>query len=65
MEVVSQYVVLGTSPALDVTVAVGPFRTEAKAREASDDLILKGYNVEVCQLWYVTDIDESPAWDGE
>lgn len=59
----SQYVVLGTSPSVDVTAAVGPFRTEAKANEAGAELTAKGYNTEICQLWNVADVDLSPAWD--
>lgn len=61
----SQLIVLGTSPVLDVTVAVGPFRSEATARAAADELISKGYNTEVCPLVSVENVDTSSAWDGE
>jgi hypothetical protein len=59
----SMLVVLGTSPAVDVTVAVGPFRNERTARMAADELIAKGYTTEVCSLWTAADVDASPAWE--
>jgi hypothetical protein len=58
-------VVLGTSPVVDVTIAVGPFRSETAARAAAEELISKGYTTETCPLWSVADVDASDAWDGD
>lgn len=53
----SQYVVIGTAPTMDVTVAVGPFRSEKAASEAWNELTAKGYNAETCPLLKVDDLD--------
>lgn len=61
-----QLVVIGTSPAHDVSVVVGPFRSPDRAEQASQDLTAKGYNTETCPLVGGADIDAvelSAAWD--
>jgi len=55
-------IVIGTSPASDVSVAVGPFRSERTAAAAADELTAKGYNAEVCPLVTVGAVDLSEAW---
>ncbi len=58
----SQYGVIGTSPAIDTSVLVGPFRSENKAREAAEDLTVKGYNTEVCQMLSTGEVETSLDW---
>lgn len=50
-------VVVGTSPFADVSVAVGPFRSEARALAASEALEYCGYVTEVCPLQRAEDIE--------
>ena len=54
---VAQYIVIGLSPFMDTSVATGPFRSQAKAAEASDALEWKGWNTEVVELSTVDEID--------
>ncbi len=56
-------VVIGTSPAMDVSVAVGPFRSQVKAREAFVELEHKGYVAEICPLRKIDEIEVSEAWE--
>lgn len=60
----SQYVVIAQSPSVDVSQVVGPFRTFANARLASEGLESCGYNTEICPLLKLADVDTSPPWDG-
>lgn len=53
----SQYVVIGTSPFHDVSVAVGPFRSAERAAGADRELTARGYNAETCELVAVSDVD--------
>lgn len=52
----SQYVVIGTSPFNDTSVAVGPFRNPDIANTANEDLESLGWNAEVCQLMSVGEV---------
>lgn len=61
----AQYVVIGTAPTVDVTVAVGPFRSLARVREADEELTAKGYNTETCQLFDVDEVELLSGWDEE
>jgi len=61
---VSQYVVIGTAPCNDTSVAIGPFRTEAKASQAWDQLTHLGYNAETCLLMSLNDVGPAHDYDG-
>lgn len=52
-----QFVVIGTSPFHDVSVAVGPFRSADRAAAADGELASRGWNTEVCELMAVSDVD--------
>ena len=58
------YVVVAYSPVVDTTAVVGPFRSYEWAVAASQDLVGKGYNTEICPLSKVEDVAPSSAWDG-
>lgn len=53
----SQYVIIGSSPFSDVSVAVGPFRTQEKTAEVDAELIYRGWNTEVCELMCIADVE--------
>lgn len=53
----TQYVIVGTSPFSDTSIAVGPFRSSLRAAEADQELVHGGWNTEVCPLLAVTDVD--------
>ena len=55
------YVVVAYSPVIDATAVVGPFRSYEWAIEASQDLVGKGYNTEICPLSKVEDVPPSGA----
>lgn len=57
------YVVIGTSPAHDNSIAVGPFRSLDRAHDAADALTAKGYVSEMVPLTPLADVDDSPGWD--
>lgn len=57
-----QYVVIGTHPDVDTSVAVGPFRSLEKAAAADAKLTAKGYVSETCTLY---DVDELEPLHGE
>jgi hypothetical protein len=52
-----QFVVIGTSPFFDLSVAVGPFRSAHRASAADDELASRGWNTEVCELMAAADVD--------
>ena len=56
-------IVIGTAPTLDVSVAVGPFHSEASASVASHELTLRGYNAEICVLSKMSEIDTVSSWE--
>ncbi len=60
----SLYAVIAQSPSVDVAQGVGPFRSYGKAMTAATDLDSKGYNTEIVPLVALSDVDDSPAWDG-
>jgi hypothetical protein len=59
----SLYVVIATSPVMDVSRVVGPFRSIEKALDAGQTIETKGYNTEVVELENTSDIDDSDGWD--
>jgi hypothetical protein len=63
--ILSMLVVIGTNPTVDVSTAVGPFRTYDKALAISSELDAKGYITEICELMRVEDVEMSGAWDNE
>ncbi len=56
------YAVIGTAPTVDTTVAVGPFRSLDRVRDAENDLIAKGYNVETVSLFAVDEVESVSSW---
>lgn len=46
----SQYVVIGTSPFADTSVASGPFRSIERAGRVDTEMTFRGWNTEVCEL---------------
>jgi hypothetical protein len=58
------YVVVAYSPFVDTTAVVGPFGSYEWALAASQDLVGKGYNTEICPLSTVADVVPSSARDG-
>lgn len=55
------FVVIATSPDLDTSRAVGPFRTEEKAGEVWHQLLAMGYNPETVKLQRLSDLDPASA----
>lgn len=53
----TQYVVIGTSPFVDCSVAVGPFRLRTSVEGAENELTQRGYNVETCELLDISDVE--------
>jgi hypothetical protein len=53
---VTQYVVIGTSPFNDVSVAVGPLRSQNRATDVDAELTRRGWNTEVCPLMSIEDV---------
>jgi hypothetical protein len=49
-------VVIGTSPHMDTSIGAGPFRSEQAARDASDEMIYRGWTPEVVELIPVSEI---------
>lgn len=60
----SQFIVIGTSPASDTSVVVGPFRSYANAQAADLDVVALGYVTEICECLTVAQLDVSAPWDG-
>jgi hypothetical protein len=58
-------VVVGTSPFHDTSVAVGPFRSEDIAANAAEVMTERGWNVEVCELVSLMDVDSVVNLEGE
>jgi hypothetical protein len=58
------WAVIGTSPSVDVTVAMGPFTTPEAAYDASGTMDDLGYVSEVVELEAASAIEPSPPWDG-
>lgn len=52
-----QYVVIGTSPFNDVSVAVGPFRSLDRVAEADAEMSHRGWNTESCELMSLDDAE--------
>lgn len=46
----AQYVVIGTSPFVDISVTSGPFRSLDRAQQAAEELDSRGYVTETCEL---------------
>jgi hypothetical protein len=62
----TRYVVVGTSPFADTSVAVGPFGSLGKALAASREVEHLGYVTEICPLHSVADLAPlSGAEDGD
>lgn len=55
--IMNQLVVLGTSPFIDTSVAVGPFRSQERAQDAVLELEYKGYVTETVELVPASEID--------
>lgn len=53
----SNYVVIGTSPFVETSVTVGPFRSIDKAMAASSELEYRGYVSEISLLQNVLDLE--------
>lgn len=51
-----RYIVIGTSPFIDISVAIGPFHTVDAALAASSGLTYRGYGTEICHLQKLSDI---------
>lgn len=58
-----QFVVIGTSPFADTSIAVGPFRSRENAQEASSEMEYKGWVTEICPLSKAADVEM--VWSGE
>jgi len=52
-----RYVVVGTSPFVDTSVATGPYTSPERALQAATELDHLGYNTEVVPLHRVADLD--------
>lgn len=52
----SQYVVIGTSPFADTSVAAGPFRSQGRAERVDTEMTFRGWNTEICELISESDI---------
>lgn len=52
----SQYIVIGTSPFNDTSVAIGPFRTVDKALYNTVELEYKGWNTEIVTLLPIVEV---------
>jgi hypothetical protein len=57
------YVVVAFSPVADASAVVGPFRSYGWAKEASKNLMARGYNTEICPLTQVEDVPAADVWD--
>jgi hypothetical protein len=53
----SQYVIIGTSPFSDTSIAVGPYRSPQRVTDADAKLTHCGWNTEVCELLAVEDVE--------
>ena len=57
------YVVVAYSRVVDSTAVVGPYQSYEWAMAASQDLVGKGYNTEICPLCKVEDVVPPTAWE--
>jgi hypothetical protein len=62
----TRYVVIGTSPVIDTSVAIGPLPF-TKTGAVTIELESRGYITEVCELLSLAELaelEDSPPWDG-
>lgn len=61
----AQYVVIGTSPMHDTSVACGPYRTIDRALQADGEMIQRGWNAEMVPLEQPDELPVQNWTDGE